>query len=149
MLMYKTLPEALANARFISDEQSYRFVKLPAAAITLAAGVIAEIGEPYCSMIVDPHEVTLMIPQTATEDFARRLRDAEIADTVYRVIFIDAALDSSLVGFMAVISGALAEADISIMPYAGYTHDMLFVRAEDHERAMTTLKQLQSAYSSS
>lgn len=143
--MAQTIQQALQEASLYNDDLQYRFVQLPAKAITLAAGIIAEAGNPFMALLVDKDEVTLMIEQEDFEHFQKRLRDATMSDIVYRLITFDVELEPTLVGFMAHISTALAEAKISILPFAAYTRDHLFVAEADFDKAMTILKQLQQA----
>ena len=142
--MSQTVEQALAQARLISDGRDYTLIKLPARAITAAAGVIAEIGEPFCALIVDAHEVSLVIPAEAVEDFVARLPDHAVAEQHFRLITLDVTLGLSLVGLMAAVSQALAAAGIPILPYAAYSRDHLLVPAPQVELALQTLEQLKS-----
>jgi hypothetical protein len=142
--MPQTVKLALSAASFYSDGQPYAFARLPAAAIMAAAGVVAEIGEPFCTLIIDKDEVTLMIPAEAWDDFAKRLPGSTLSPQRYRLITIDVALEPDLVGFMAHISQALAEAGVSILPFAAYTRDHLFVTEENFNLAITTLEKLRA-----
>ena len=141
--MPQTIADVLRTAKFITDNELYRLVKLPARAITLAAGIIAEIGNPFCVLIVDKDEVTLMLPDEATDEFQNRLKYATISPTNYRLITFDVVLEPTLVGFMAHITKALAEANISVMPFAAYSRDHIFVAEDDFDEALTTLQSLQ------
>lgn len=143
--MTQTVDDALRAATLYSDGLLYVFVKLPARAITAAAGIIAEYGAPFCGLIVDKDEVTLMIPQDAFDDFSERLPGHVLADGRYRLITLDVALDANLIGFMARISAALAAAGVPIFPYAAYTRDHLFVPVEKFDLAMNALKTLGAA----
>src|SRR6185369_714881 len=105
--MTQTVEQALAAAKLFSDDQDYLFIQLPARAIMAAAGVIAQIGEPFCALIVDKDEVSLIIPADAIADFKERLPDYQALPKPYRLITFDIELDISLVGFMAIISRAL------------------------------------------
>lgn len=140
----QTIQQALDSATFYSDQQDYLFVRLPASAITAAAGVVAEIGEPFCALLVDKDEISLMLPDEAWADFARRLPGAQLADRPYRLITIDVVLEPDLVGFMARVSQALASAGISILPFAAFSRDHLLVPADQVETALVTLKSLQT-----
>lgn len=141
--MAQTVQAALRAARLRADEQSYRFVQLPVNGITAAAGIVAEAGVPFCALLVDQDEVTLMLPDEVCQEFRRRLRFGVISDIVYRLITLDVPLEPTLAGFMALISQALAEADIAVMPFAAYSRDHIFVSAADFEKALSTLKALQ------
>ena len=141
--MRQTLQQALQNARFYSDGQLYQFVRLPANGITMAAGIVAEAGIPFCALLVDKDEVTLMLPQDVCQEFGRRLRHGTVSNAFYRLITLDVVLDAQLVGLMALISKALAEADISMMPFAAFSRDHVFVPAADFEKAVAALETLQ------
>lgn len=138
-----SVDEALAAASLYSDEVDYRLVRLPPAAITVAAGVLAEVGAPFAALLVDKDEVTLMIDADALEDFGPRLRDHIASESAYRLITFDVELAPTLTGFVATISRALADADISILAFAAFSRNHFFVPAADFDRAMTTLQQLQ------
>jgi len=145
--MAKTIQEAFKQAQFFSDEQDYVIIKLPARAITTAAGIVAESSMPFCALIIDKDEVSLMIIKDAVEEFANRLINSQVSDTSYRLITIEAELDLEMVGFMATVSKALADANVNIMTYAAYTTDHFLVPSEKFDTAMTVLKQLQSELS--
>jgi hypothetical protein len=134
----------LRQATFYSDIQAYAFIRLPAAAITAAAGLVAAIGEPFCALLIDKDEVSLMIPLEAWEDFQQRFADHQVAARHYRLITLDVVLEPDLVGFMAYISDALAQAGISILPFAAYSRDHLFVQADQFDLALSVLEKLRA-----
>lgn len=140
--MTQTVQQALDSATFYSDHQDYVFVRLPSAAMTAAAAVIAGIGEPFCALVVDKDEVSLVIPAEARQDFQQRLPGAEVYEQVYRLITIDVILEPDLVGFMAHLGQALAAAGISIMPFAAYSRDHLLVSAHQFDAALKALQEL-------
>ena len=141
--MTQSVDEVLRELSFYSDEQTYRILKLPPNAITLAAGVAAEIGAPYCALIADKDEVSLMIPDEARLEYSARLRQAEVSKKEYRLITLDAVLDPELVGLMAVVADALAAAGIAILTFAAFSRDHLFVSNDDLDMAIRTLQSLQ------
>jgi hypothetical protein len=143
--MTQSVEQALAAVRLYSDGQDYILVHLPSKAIMAAAGVIAQIGEPFCAMIVDKDEVSLVIPAEALDDFRERIPNYEVADAAYRLITLDIELDLGLVGFMAVVSRALAEASVPIMALAAYSRDHLLVPAAQFSVAMEALTKLKSS----
>lgn len=134
----------LARATIVADERPYTFVRLHPRAITTAASIIAETGDPFCALIVDQHEVSLVIPSEAYEDFIPRLRDHTANPERYRVITIDVELPPDLVGFMAAVSAALAQAGIPIMPYAAYSRDHLMVPERFLPEALRVLEALKT-----
>lgn len=144
--MTQTLKEVLASTGISSDGYDYRLLRLPANAITLAAGLIAESGIPFCAAIADKDELSLLLRDDVQQEFSKRLRAADISDQVYRLITFEAQLKPSLVGFMAKISQALAAADIPILVYAAYSRDHIFVPQPHFDAAMRTLGALQEEY---
>ncbi|MGQ9887019.1 MAG: ACT domain-containing protein [Aggregatilineales bacterium] len=142
--MSQTVEQALQQARFLADSQEYRLLRLPPSAITAAAGVLAEIGEPFGAVLADQHEVTLVVPAEAVADFAPRLPGYQASESVFRLITLDIALEHNLVGLMARVAAALAAAQISVMPYAAFSRDHLLVAASDLDRALAALSRLQA-----
>ena len=136
-----SLEEALLQAQPTSDETLYCIIHLPPSAITAAAGIVAQIGEPFLAMTVDGQEVTLVTQADSWDAIARRLPDAEVSSD-WRLITFDAALDQSLVGFMARISTVLAEAGVSIYALSAYRRDHLLVKAAQFDTAWAALSNL-------
>lgn len=143
--MPPTTNEILKNASLYTDDEAYVVLKLSAMAITPVASIIAEIGEPFCAMIVDKDEVTLVVPHDVPAEFAKRLRGHEVIAYRYRLITIDAVLPPELVGFMAKISGALADAGVTVLPYAAFSRDHLLVPEDQFETAMQALQKLKGS----
>ena len=143
--MVQTLEQALQDAVLYSDDYLYRFVKLPVNAITAAAGVVAQAGNPFSALLLDKDEVTLMIEDEDFEEFKKRLLDHEVSDVRYRLITFDIELEPTLIGFMAHISTALAKANISLMPFAAYSRDHIFVNEVDFDKAITILENLKTS----
>jgi hypothetical protein len=142
--MAQTVQEALRQASFYSDDEPYLLVKLPPSGITAAAGVVAEISDPFCALIVDKDEVTLVVPHEAVEEFGRRMRDHISSTSYYRLITIDAVLEPDLVGFMAAVSAALAQAGVPVFPYAAYSRDHILVPADQYDAALAALEKLKA-----
>ena len=142
--MSRSIDRILSQATFYSDGIDYSLIRLPARAITIAAGIVAEIGEPFGALIVDKDEVTLLTYSEAVDAFSRRLGYATVYPTPYRLITIDVELDPTLTGFIAYIGRALADARISILPYAAYTRDHLLVPAAQVDEAIAVLESLKS-----
>lgn len=142
--MSQTVEDVLRNAKLYSDGLLYRVVKLPANAITLAAGLVAEIGTPFCALIADKDEVTLLIPDEARATFRKRLRQAETSEQAYRLITLDLPLEPDLVGLLARLAEALAAVEIPILMFAAYSRDHFLVPADNFDKAMRTLRDLQA-----
>ncbi|MEL6151658.1 MAG: ACT domain-containing protein [Chloroflexota bacterium] len=142
--MPQTVEDVLKRVNFIVLDDTFRLLKLPPNAISAAAGIIAELGEPYSTLIVDKDEITLVIPDEAVEHFAARMPDYE-GDLTYKIITADAQLEPDLIGFLAHLSAELAKNNVGFFPYAAYTRDHIMVPAEQIDRAIDTLNKLKQA----
>ena len=140
--MNPTAHKALAEAALYSDGVEYKLVKLAPNAITLAAGIVAEAGCPFASMIADKDEVSLILPADACQAFERRLRLAEISDMSYRLLTFDVILEPNLVGFLALISQSLADANVPVLAFAAYSRDHIFVPASRFGDAYAAIESL-------
>jgi hypothetical protein len=140
--MAQTIQQALSSAKFYTDDTDYVVIKLPPNAITAAAGVIAEISEPFSALIIDKDEVSIVIPDEAWQEFQKRLAGASVLPSRYRLITLDVVLEPELVGFMAHISAALAKVNISLLPLAAFSRDHLLVPADALDAALNALRQL-------
>jgi hypothetical protein len=136
-----SLEEALRKALPTTDQQLYCIIHLPTTAITAAAGMVAQIGEPFLAMIADSHEVTLVAHADAHEAIQDRLPDAQVS-LDWRLITFDAVLDHSLTGFLANVATALGEATVSVFALSAYERDHILVPADQFEIAWDTLNKL-------
>ena len=140
--MIRTTREALQQTTLGGDDEAYRLIRFPAGAVTVAAGIVAEVGSPFCAMLVDVYEVTWIGPEEAVEEFAGRLHGATIESSRYRLITFDVVLPPGLVGFMAAVSAAVARAGVSILPFGAYSRDHILVRESQYDDAIAALKSL-------
>ncbi|MCY3833216.1 MAG: ACT domain-containing protein [Chloroflexi bacterium] len=141
--MTQSADEVLRQATLYSDDRDYRILRLPSNAITLAAGILAEVGAPFTGLVADKDEVTLLLPDEAMAAFEARLRLAKKSEQKYRLITFDAQLQPDLVGFIARIAQALAAAGIPILTYAAFSRDHVLVPAGCVHRALLALRELQ------
>jgi len=140
----QTVESVLAQGQFLLDEGVYRVIQLPARAIIAAAGVIAEVGQPFSVLMADADEVTLILDDEAYEEYKGRLIGHTIEPTSYRLITLDLPLEPTLTGLMAQLAQALAEAGIPILPYAAYSRDHILVPAEKAQEALAALNRLKT-----
>ena len=143
--MISTLKAALAALDPVVDSAEYIVVKLPPRAITAAAGIVAEISEPFCALVVDGLEVTLVVPVEAVE-LIQRLPGYVAGPERYRLITLNTELDLNLVGFMARVSQALADVDVALLPFGAFSRDHLLVQTGQVSAALEALERLRSQY---
>jgi hypothetical protein len=130
------------QAPLYTDSVDYLILRLPARAITVAAGILAELSEPFGALVVDKDEVTLVIPAEVREDFQKRLLDASYSQN-YRLITFDLVLPPDLTGFMAWVTGLLAEANIPLIPLGAYSRDHLLIPSAHFVEAWALLTKAQ------
>jgi len=96
--------------------------------------------EGYVSLIRDKDEVTLILAEELWHQMASDFPGAQV-QLRRRMIRFDTILDFSVVGFIAEISRALAEADISILSLSTYRTDAVLVHEANYERALRAVQQ--------
>ena len=106
-------------------------------AVRLLEGVVA----PFTQLIIEPDVVTLVLPEAEW----RALRPAFPAARLqgpFRVISFDLDLPDDLVGFLAAVSRALADAGVPILAICGFAKDHVMVREEHVEKALTAIQSI-------
>jgi hypothetical protein len=96
--------------------------------------------EGFVSMTHDKEEISLIVAEDVWWKLAPRFPKARTQEQ-RRMIRFDTVLDFSVVGFIAEISGALAEADISILSLSTYSTDAVFVHESRVDEAIAAVKQ--------
>jgi Uncharacterized conserved protein len=94
----------------------------------------------FISLTRDKDEVTLIISESEWARIAHRFPMAQV-QTGRRMIVFDTVLDFTVVGFIAEISRALAEAGISILNVSTYTTDIVLVHESKFDAAVVAVKQ--------
>jgi hypothetical protein len=138
-----TAAQVFASAALYTDGIDYRLVHLPRSALPAAAGLLAEIGTPFCALIADKDEVTLLLSQLIWERVSARFPDHRLADP-YRLITFDLPLNPELVGFLALVSDLLARVSVSILAISAFERDHIFVPAPLFQTAWNALRAAQS-----
>ena len=95
--------------------------------------------EGFVSLTRDNDEITLIIEEEIWERLAARFPEAQSYGR-QRMIYFDTVLDFSVVGFIAEISRALAEAEISILSISTYSTDAVLVHESRFETAVAAVK---------
>ena len=89
------------------------------------------------AVVRDRNEITCVV-----EESKLRPRQCLGIEAGWRLLTFDMILPFSLVGFFALVSGALAEAGVSIFSISAYSTDHIFVKQRDLERAAKALEKL-------
>lgn len=114
-------------------EGEYALISLPAdSSLTLPAGGNLKIA------IHDPVEITLVLEVSAWEKIAAEHLSAKVGRG-YRAIRLSQDFPLETVGVMAKLTGALAQAGVSIMAYSTYKTDVVLVRSWELTQAVGVL----------
>lgn len=95
-------------------------------------------GHPDAFATVRDEDGTTVVVTEATLDDI----DAEAVERGWRRLTFRMDLPFELVGFLAVVSTALAEADVSVFALSAYSTDHVLVKTADIDAARTQLEQL-------
>jgi hypothetical protein len=101
---------------------------------------LAEVHAPFFVQFF-PHEQTIVL----AEDEWARVRAAfpgAREEPGYRLITLEANLDWQVVGYLSVVTGALAKAGIPVGVLSSFHHDHLLVRADRRDKAVAALRHL-------
>jgi hypothetical protein len=93
----------------------------------------------FVSLTRDKDEITLIVAEEIWQQLAPRFPGAQVAGR-RRMIRFDTVLDFSVVGFIAEISRALADADISILSLSSYRTDAILVHEATYEKALVAVR---------
>jgi hypothetical protein len=96
--------------------------------------------DDFVSLTRDKEEVTLVIAENTWRELAHRFPRA-VTQEGRRLIRFDTVLDFSVVGFIAEVSRALADADISILSVSTYRTDAVLVHESRFDEAVRAVKQ--------
>lgn len=103
--------------------------------------VMQKLGnaEGLIGLVFDDVETTLIITEKGWERVMAKFASYRVQHG-FRLITLDIALDWSVVGFLAAISGELARKGIPVGSISAYSRDHLLVKQEYLERALDSLK---------
>ena len=120
-------------------ETRYAVASLPLEHYGEAVACLRE-AEGFVSLTRDKEEITLIVAEETWHKIAPRFPGA-VAQERRRLIRFDTVLDFSVVGFIAEISNAIAEADISILSISTYRTDAVLVHESRFDDAVNAIKQ--------
>src|SRR5262249_31371877 len=120
-------------------ETRYAVVSLPLEHYGVAVACFSE-AEGFVSLTRDKEGINLIVAPETRHKNTSRFRGA-VAQEGRRLIRFDTVLDFSVVGFIAEISRALAEADISILSISTYRTDAVLVHESRFDDAVNAIKQ--------
>lgn len=120
-------------------ETRYAVASLPLEHYRAAVECLSDV-DGFVSLIRDKQEITLMIAEDHWQQIAVHFPGAR-ARGDWRMIRFDTFLDFSVVGFIAEISRALAQSDISILSVSTFSTDAVLVHEAQFDAAVIACKQ--------
>ncbi|KKM09997.1 hypothetical protein SY88_15175 [Clostridiales bacterium PH28_bin88] len=93
----------------------------------------------FISACLDPEELTLVMTEKGWESIMAGFTSRKVQHG-YRLITMDVVLEWSVVGFLAAITGVLAQQRIPCGVISAYSRDHLLVRQEHLEAAIKTIQ---------
>jgi hypothetical protein len=100
--------------------------------------------KPYSSITYTVDEVSVVLRSMDWESSKENFRDYKV-EGPYRLFTFDIVLDLSIVGFMSVVSTALAESGVSLFAISTYLKDHILVKKRDAAKALSVLNGLISS----
>jgi hypothetical protein len=97
--------------------------------------------KPYSSITYTVDEVSVVLRSMDWESLKENFRDYKV-EGPYRLFTFDIVLDLSIVGFLSVISTALAESGVSVYAISTYLKDHILVKKRDAAKALSVLNGL-------
>lgn len=116
----------------------YTVASLPLHYFAAALDAVRSVPD-FVSLTRDKAEVTLIVTRETWHQIAPQFPAAKAQEN-WRMIFFDAVLDFTVVGFIAEISRALAKEGISILTVSTYSTDAVLVNENRYEAAVAAVK---------
>eukprot|EP00934_Nitzschia_sp_Nitz4_P003807 Nitzschia sp. Nitz4//scaffold246_size28974//19014//19499//NITZ4_008085-RA/size28974-processed-gene-0.12-mRNA-1//1//CDS//3329543921//3797//frame0 len=155
--MATTVPQALRQGKLHTDKLLYAFLKLPISHTESALNVLASCSshqppQAFQGFLYDKDEITLMVAESTfqanKEVLLKTVKDGlDVASSPYRIITFDVVMDPNLIGFMESVTKVLAAESISVLPFAAYSRDHIFIQEKDFDKAIGALEKLRDSVS--
>lgn len=135
------VPAILRRRPWLVRPEPFALAGLPPEAREQALHALAGSRSPFAQLIAEPGMITLALPEGEWRALAPSFPQAQ-AESPFRVITFDLDLPADLVGFLAAVGAALAEAQVPILAICGYTKDHIMVRERHLPAALAALERL-------
>ena len=100
--------------------------------------------KPYSSITYTVDEVSVVLRSAEWESLKGNFGNYKV-EGPYRLFTFDIVLDLSIVGFLSVVSTALAESSVSVFAVSTYLKDHILVKKRDAVKALSVLNGLVSS----
>jgi uncharacterized protein len=135
------LRATLAQVRWHARPERFVMAGLAPRERLLALRLLSGVSSSFWQFVVEPDLLTLIVAEQEWRRISPGFPHARV-ERYYRVITFDLDLPADLVGFLAAISAALADAGVPLLAICGYTKDHLLVREENLAQALAAIEAL-------
>ena len=132
--------ELLSRTRVEVAPETYFLVSLRHEdwARVLESPELSPRGDAPYMLMRDMHEVTLLLAETDWRTMRHAARDAKV-EGGFRLITLDIELGWNVVGFLALVTSILAEANVSVGALTAFSRDHILIRQDDLATALRAL----------
>ncbi len=130
----------LAHTKLVVLPEDYYLVRLPVDTKPIPGEWYRPATTRFAAFIREPHEITLVVPRRKWLRMQNIFDKYEVAGPM-KVITFDQELPLNVVGYIASIAAAMAEAKISILPIFSFHRDHVLVLKKDLPRSVKVLRQ--------
>ncbi len=122
------------------DPRSFNIVAVPASLEISVRKTLVDVHAPFFVQFF-PHEQTIVLAQDEWIRVREKFPGAR-EEPGYRLITLEANLDWQVVGYLSVVTAALANASIPVGVLSSFHHDHLLVRGDRLDNAVAVLQHL-------
>ena len=135
-----SVEELLRRAKVVVAPSTYYLVGLRHEdwARLLESPELSPRGSAPFMLLRDETEVTLLLDETDWRTMRHAVRDARV-ESDFRLLTFDVELDWRVVGFLARVTGILADAGVSCGALSAFSRDHLLVKQGELARALRAL----------
>ncbi len=118
----------MGRMRFRVRPGRYALVSLPASEADRADSFLPKVGEGFAHCVSEPGTATLLLLERRLPRSLRRWKGWRV-QRGFRVISFETPMEWTVVGFLARVTGALAEAGVPVGVVCSFDFDHVFVPA--------------------
>ena len=131
-LLQKTRVEVAPETFFLVSLRYEDWLKL------LENPELSPRGTAPFMLMRDGREVTMLLDEVDYGTIRHAVRDAKVEGS-FRMVTFDIELDWAVIGYLALITRLLAEADIPVGAISAFSRDHLLIKQEDLPKALKIL----------
>ena len=133
------ISDLIASTRLAVLAATYTVVGIPAKSLRAVKWRLSRM-HGYASILFQ-NELTLVVPEKQWKQIAHKFSRCSV-EAGYKIIVLDVKLEWSVVGYLAAISTALAEEDVSLGVLSTFSKDILLVKKSKLRKTLRVLNTL-------